>query len=118
MTSRRLGQAGQPPPATGPRSYSLGDIDRALPHYREAIRCDELHGNTFGAAQTRFNLAIALRDVDRLGEARKFARAAQQDLQSLGPSAAGLLERCNKLIANIEERLKAKRRERGVLNGG
>ena len=99
-------------------SYSLGDIDRALPHYREAIRCDELHGNTFGAAQTRFNVAIALRDVDRLGEARKFARAAQQDLQSLGPSAAGLLERCNKLIANIEERLKAKRRERGVLNGG
>jgi tetratricopeptide (TPR) repeat protein len=98
-------------------SYSLGDIDRALPHYREAIRCDELHGNTFGAAQTRFNVAIALRDVDRLGEARKFARAAQQDLQSLGAAAAGLLERCNKLLANIEERLQARRRERGVLNG-
>jgi tetratricopeptide (TPR) repeat protein len=99
-------------------SYSLGDIDRALPHYRESIRCDELHGNTFGAAQTRFNVAIALRDVDRLGEARKFARAAQQDLQALGSPGAPMLERCDKLIANIEERLKVKRRERGVLNGG
>jgi hypothetical protein len=64
----------------------------------------------------RFNVAIALRDVDRLGEARKFARAAQQDLLSLGASAAGLLERCDKLIANIEERLKVKRRERGAFN--
>jgi tetratricopeptide (TPR) repeat protein len=99
-------------------SYSLGDIDRALPHYRESIRCDELHGNTFGAAQTRFNVAIALRDVDRLGEARKLARAAQQDFQTLGPSAKGMLDRCDKLVANIEERLKVKRRERGVLNGG
>jgi tetratricopeptide (TPR) repeat protein len=99
-------------------SYSLGDIDRALPHYRESIRCDELHGNVFGAAQTRFNVAIALRDVDRLGEARKFARAAQQDLQTVGASAAPMMERCDKLIANIEDRLKVKRRERGVLNGG
>jgi tetratricopeptide (TPR) repeat protein len=99
-------------------SYSLGDIDRALPHYRESIRCDELHGNIFGAAHTRFNLAIALRDVDRLAEARKFARTAQEEFQALGMPAKGMLERCEKLIANIEERLRAKRRERGVLNGG
>jgi tetratricopeptide (TPR) repeat protein len=99
-------------------SYALGDIDRALPHYRESIRCDELHGNTFGAAQTRFNLAIALRDVDRLAEARKFARAALEEFQTLGSPAKGFLERCEKLLAIIEERLMAKRRERGVLNGG
>jgi tetratricopeptide (TPR) repeat protein len=99
-------------------SYALGDIDRALPHYRESIRCDELHGNTFGAAQTRFNLAIALRDVDRLAEARKFGRTALEEFQTLGAPAKGFLERCEKLLAIIEERLNAKRRERGVLNGG
>jgi tetratricopeptide (TPR) repeat protein len=99
-------------------SYSLGDIDRALPHYRESIRCDELQGNVFGAAQTRFNLAIALRDVDRLGEARKFARAAQRDLHALGGHAAGMRERCDKLVVNIEERLRALRRSRGLVNDG
>jgi tetratricopeptide (TPR) repeat protein len=97
-------------------SYSLGDIDRALPHYRESIRCDELQGNVFGAAQTRFNLAIALRDVDRLGEARKFARAAQRDLQALGAAAAGMNERCDKLVVNIEEKLRIRRRERGAVS--
>jgi tetratricopeptide (TPR) repeat protein len=96
-------------------SYSLGDIDRALPHYRESIRCDELQGNVFGVAQTRFNVAIALRDVDRLGEARKFVRAAQQDLQALGGAAAVMRDRCDKLVVNIEERLRILRRSRGAV---
>ena len=36
-----------------------GDIDRALPHYREAIRDEELQGDTYGAAQTRCNVALS-----------------------------------------------------------
>ncbi len=47
----------------GHTSYSMGDTDRALPHYREAIRYDQMQGNIFGAAKPRFQLAIAPRDV-------------------------------------------------------
>ena len=97
----------------GHASYSMGDIDRALPHYREAIRYDQLRRNTFGAAKTRFNLAIALRDVGRLGESRRYAVAAFGELQRLdGPISEDLFERARKLVMNIEARLEEKRKKR------
>jgi tetratricopeptide (TPR) repeat protein len=97
----------------GHASYSMGDIDRALPHYREAIRFDQLRRNTFGAAKTRFNLAIALRDVGRLGESRKYAVAAFGELQRLeGPISEDLFDRARKLVMNIESRLEEKRKKR------
>jgi tetratricopeptide (TPR) repeat protein len=95
-------------------SYSLGDIDRALPYYRESIRCDELQGNIFGAAHTRFNVAIALRDVDRLAEARKYGRLALEEFETLGSSSGLMIERCQKLLAAIEAQLKLKRRQRAT----
>ncbi len=39
---------------------SAGDLDRALPHYREAIRYTEATGNLYQAGQIRFNVALAL----------------------------------------------------------
>ncbi|MCB1019404.1 MAG: hypothetical protein KDC27_05715, partial [Acidobacteria bacterium] len=97
----------------GHASYSMGDIDRALPHYREAIRYDQLRRNTFGAAKTRFNLSIALRDVGRLGESRKYAVAAFGELQRIdGPVSEDLFERARKLVMNIEARLEEKRKRR------
>ena len=97
----------------GHASYSMGDIDRAVPHYREAIRYDQLRKNTFGAAKTRFNLAIALRDVGRLGESRKYAVAAFGELQRIdGPISEDLFERARKLVMNIEARLEEKRKKR------
>lgn len=97
----------------GHASYSMGDIDRALPHYREAIRYDQLRRNTFGAAKTRFNLSIALRDVGRLGESRKYAVAAFGELQRIeGPVSEDLFERARKLVMNIEARLEEKRKKR------
>jgi tetratricopeptide (TPR) repeat protein len=94
-------------------SYSLGDIDAALPHYRESIRYDRLTGNNFSAAKTRFNLAIALRDVGRLGEARKYAVAAFGELKSLhGPITDDLLDRSRRLVMSIELRIEEKRQRR------
>ena len=97
----------------GHASYSMGDIDRAVPHYREAIRYEQLRQNTFGAAKTRFNLSIALRDVGRLGESRKYAVAAFGELQRIdGPVSEDLFERARKLVMNIESRLEEKRKKR------
>jgi tetratricopeptide (TPR) repeat protein len=97
----------------GHASYSMGDVDRALPHYREAIRYDQLRRHTFGAAKTRFNLAIALRDVGRLGESRKYAVAAFGELQRIeGPISEDLFDRARKLVMNIENRLEEKRKKR------
>ena len=97
----------------GHASYSMGDIERALPHYREAIRYDQLQGNTFGAAKTRFNLAIALRDVGRLGEARRYAVAAFGELRKLtAPMSEDLLDRARRLVLNLEELIEQKRKKR------
>ncbi len=94
-------------------SYSLGDIDRALPHYREAIRHDQLLGNALGAAKTRFNLAIALRDIGRLGEARKYATAAFDNIKEVeDPATEHLLDRARRLVDNIEQRLESVRNKR------
>ena len=94
-------------------SYSLGDIDRALPHYREAIRHDQLLGDTLGVAKTRFNLAIALRDLGRLGEARKYATAAFDDIKSVeDPMSDHLLDRARRLVDNIEQRIEVARKKR------
>lgn len=91
-------------------SYSLGDIDRAVPHYRESIRHDQARGASQGAARTRFNLAIALRDTGRLGEARKYAVAAFTELRGIrGPISEGLLDRSRRLVMNIEQKLQEKR---------
>jgi len=98
-------------------SYSLGDIDRALPYYRDSIRYDQIQGNIFGAARTRFNLAIALRDVGRLGEARRYALAAFSEMQAVsGDIAEGLLDRSRRLVGSIEGALEEKRRQRAALS--
>lgn len=97
----------------GHASYSMGDIDRALPHYREAIRYDQLQNNIFGAAKTRFNLAIALRDVGRLGESRRYAVAAFGELRKIsGPISEDLLDRARRLVLNLEELIEQKRKKR------
>lgn len=97
----------------GHASYSMGDIERALPHYREAIRFDQLQHNTFGAAKTRFNLAIALRDVGRLGEARRYAVAAFGELRKIeGPTSEDLLDRARRLVLTLEELIEQKRKKR------
>jgi len=94
-------------------SYSLGDIERAVPHYCDAIRFNQMRGEPLDAARIRFNLAIALRDVGRLGEARKYAAAAFGELRGFhGPVSEGLLDRSRRLVMHIEQKLQEKQDRR------
>ena len=61
---------------------NAGDIDRALPHYRESIRQYESSNNLFGAGQVRFNVAQGLVQAGKLSDAREYARAAQKNRSS------------------------------------
>lgn len=48
-----------------------GDIDRALGHYREAIRLDEAQCNLHRAAVARWTIALTLADAGRFADARR-----------------------------------------------
>ncbi len=78
-----------------------GDRDRALPHYREAIRLAEQTGDVYTAAKLRFNVAFFLAPSGRFDEALAYARAALQNCQSFGPRASALAENTQRLIAEI-----------------
>ena len=80
-----------------------GDIDRALPHYRESIRYEELQGNTYGAATTRRNVAVALAQSGRFLDARDYARAARDGYASYGTAAAADLRKAEEFIEMIEK---------------
>jgi tetratricopeptide (TPR) repeat protein len=85
-----------------------GNLDRALPHYRESIRYEEMQGNLYGAAQTRFNVAIALADAGRLAEARLYAQAALRNyVENYGDGAAAETQRTHGLIEEIERAMGA-----------
>ncbi|HKZ84207.1 MAG TPA: tetratricopeptide repeat protein, partial [Anaerolineae bacterium] len=83
-----------------------GDLDRALTHYREAIRYEELQGNLYGAAQTRGNVAIALAQVGRLADAREYAYAALRNYETYGGGAADKIQETRGLIEEIERQMK------------
>jgi hypothetical protein len=87
----------------------MGDLDRALPYYRECIRHAELEGSKIRAAHARFDLAIALRDSGRLEMARRYAMEAARDFESLGDAETGMVDRSRRLVELIE---------RNVPNGG
>jgi len=80
----------------------VGDLDHSLLHYRECIRCDEAAGNTYGAAQTRFNVAIALGNAGRQADALAYAREALRNFETYGEGAAEEIGRTRRLIEAIE----------------
>jgi tetratricopeptide (TPR) repeat protein len=82
-----------------------GDLDRALGHYREAIRYEEMQGDVYGAGQTRFNVAVALADARRFGDALEYAKAALRNFESYGPRAAADIQKGRGLIAKIKKDL-------------
>lgn len=91
-----------------------GDIDRALGAYREAIRAQEEIGDVCGAATTHFDMALGLRGVNRIAEARKHARAAHAVFTEHPESQADILTRTEKLLQNLESKLVARRRTRAT----
>jgi tetratricopeptide (TPR) repeat protein len=81
--------------------YRLVDVDRALHHYREAIRLSEAGDELYVAAVNRFNVALLLEGHDRLGDARQYAEAALRGYQTYGASAAVDVQKTLDLIARI-----------------
>jgi len=84
-----------------------GDLDRALPHYREAIRYLEAAGNLYNAAVVRFSVAVGLAEVGRLADAREYAHAALRNYQTYGDRAAEEIQKMQWLIGEIERLLQA-----------
>ena len=81
---------------------NAGDIDRAVPHYRESIRLNEASGNVYQAAGTRFNVALALAQSGRVADAREYARAALRNYETYGAGAAEMIQRTQQLLADLD----------------
>ncbi len=80
-----------------------GQTDHAVAHYREAIRYYEQVGDLYGAAITRYNVAVAYANAGRLADALLFAQAAQRNYAQFGPAAADRVARAQGLVAQIEQ---------------
>jgi tetratricopeptide (TPR) repeat protein len=87
--------------ALGAIHRAAGDLDRALRHYAESIRLQEAQGNLYGAATTRYNVAIALTNARRLADARQYADAALRGYQTYGQGAAKDVQDTLALISAI-----------------
>ena len=79
-----------------------GEIDAALLHYREAIRCEEKQGNNLRAAEVRKRVALCLAQAGRLNDAWEYAHAASRNLETYGDRAAENIQQLQVLIAEIE----------------
>jgi tetratricopeptide (TPR) repeat protein len=79
-----------------------GQMDAALHHYREAIRYEEMQGNHYGAARTRYNVALALRAMGNLDDALLYARAAVEGFARYGAGAADMVALAEGLVGLIE----------------
>jgi tetratricopeptide (TPR) repeat protein len=80
-----------------------GDTRRALHHYQQSIKHEEARGDLYGAGQTRYNIALLLRDDGRPGDALHYARAALHDYQRTGPGAAQDAADAQGLITELEQ---------------
>ena len=79
-----------------------GDLDRGLLHYRQSIQLEEGSGNLYGAAESRFNVALALLRAGRREDALEYAEAALRGYESYADRAASEnIERTRWLIGKI-----------------
>jgi len=78
-----------------------GDLDRALPHYQRSIHLKEQSGNLYGAALTRYNVALDLLTAGRRADALEYAEAALRGYEPYGEGAGEKIERTRRLIARI-----------------
>ncbi len=80
-----------------------GDTRQALHHYQQSVKHEEARGNTYGAGQTRYNIALVLQADDRPGDALHYARAALHDFERIGPGATSDTANARELIAELEQ---------------
>ncbi len=93
--------------ALGNTYGEAGDLDHALPHYRNAIGYYEQAGDVYNAGATRFNMAVALTEAGRFQDALEYARAARRNFATFGDRALEDIQKTDRLIAQIEQPLKA-----------
>ena len=84
---------------------AAGDTDLAVENFRDAIQCEELTGDRFGAGQSRGKLAALCLKHRRLSDARDYAEAALADFHSFDDHAADWIGRVEELLSVIEENL-------------
>lgn len=77
------------------------DLDRALPHFRQAIQLEEMQADLYDAALIRFSVAVHLLGAERRADALQYAEAALRGFESYGERAAEGLEGARGLIALI-----------------
>ena len=90
---------------------SAGDIDRALPHYREAARLFEAAGNLYNAGTARRNVALTPANAGRLTDALLYAQAALRNFAPYGDRAAEVIQQTQQLIAEIEAAMQRRKAE-------
>jgi tetratricopeptide (TPR) repeat protein len=88
--------------------HDAGETDRALHHWRQAIRYADEVGDTYMAGQRRYNVAVALIHAGRLPDARAYAEAARANFQSFGDRAAQNIQNAEQLIAEIDQAMAKK----------
>ena len=84
---------------------SAADFERALSHWREAIRYFEAAGDLLHAGQVRFNVAMLLTGAGRVADALDYARAALRGFSTYGSGASEYLQRTQTLVNKIQESL-------------
>ena len=102
--------ARRPPRPTAPPPHNqlgnlyseVGDVRQALHHYQQSIHHKEARGDTYGAGQTRYNIALLLARAGRPGDALHYARAALDNFRAVGPGAADRIARAEQLIQLLE----------------
>ncbi|NJL40007.1 MAG: tetratricopeptide repeat protein [Leptolyngbyaceae cyanobacterium SM1_4_3] len=82
---------------------SAGDFDRAFLNYREAICYQEAQGDLYGAADTRFNVALIRTQAGRFDEALLYAQAAISNYEAFGGRAMRDIQEVQKIINLIED---------------
>jgi tetratricopeptide (TPR) repeat protein len=87
--------------ALGVICCTAGALDRAVHHYLESIRLQDQAGDLYGAAGTRFNVALALSRAGRRADALEYAEAALRGFEPYGAGAADMIEKTYGLIAEI-----------------
>jgi tetratricopeptide (TPR) repeat protein len=90
----------------------IGNLDRALPHWRESIQYFEIAGDLYKAGTIRYQVAISLfmtiRRQSDWADAAEYARAALHNFETYGQAAAVKIQETKELLKWIEQGLAAK----------
>jgi tetratricopeptide (TPR) repeat protein len=79
-----------------------GQIEQAVAHSHAAIRYEDMQGNLYGAATSRYNVALAYADAGNFDDALLFAQTALRNFEDVGPAAAAEAALAQQAITWIE----------------